>query len=112
MPSSALKGYDVGRMKMAHEIGFALPEIWDSMFWQNRIKASLNLLQRARIPGEILESAHFFFFFCSCFQLFVQSNFSFELLKAVPSLVLALFFAHPAVFYGHAENTRPNDKSD
>ena len=53
-----------------------------------------------------------FFFFCSCFQLFVQSNFSFELLKAVPSLVLALFFAHPAVFYGHAENTRPNDKSD
>ena len=53
---------------MAHEIGFALPEIWDSIFWQNRIKASLNLLQRARIPGEILESAHFFFFFAAAFN--------------------------------------------
>lgn len=95
---------------MAHEIGFALPEIWDSIFWQNRIKASLNLLQRARISGEILESVHFFF--CSCFQLFVQSNFSFELLKTVPSLVLTLFCAHLAVFCGYAENTRPNEKSE
>lgn len=94
---------------MAHEIGFALPEIWDSIFWQNRIKASLNLLQRARIPGEILESVHFF---CSCFQLFVQSDFSFELLKTVPSLVLALFCAHLAVFCGHPENIRPNEKSE
>uniref|UniRef100_A0A8B9WVI5 Beta-defensin n=1 Tax=Bos mutus grunniens TaxID=30521 RepID=A0A8B9WVI5_BOSMU len=42
------------RMKMAHEIGFALPEIWDSIFWQNRIKASLNLgsdLDAGRICG-------------------------------------------------------------